>query len=370
MTGVVLVDFVRSPFTLARKGGLAAVRPDDLAAEVVKALVRRTGVDPGGIEDLKLGCAFPEGEQGLNMARLVVLLAGLPQSVAGVTINRFCGSSMQAIHDAAGAIAMGAGEAFVCAGVESMTRVPMMGFNPLPNPSLYSELPGAYIGMGETAENVSRRFGVSRVDQEAFAVASQRKAARADFSAEIVPVAGVERDGCPRPDTTPDILATLSPAFRADGTVTAGTSSPLTDGAAAVLVCSESYARLHGKTALAKIRSTAVSGCDPEIMGMGPVGASRKALERAGLEIGDIDVVELNEAFAAQALACIRELGLDEAKVNLDGGAIAIGHPLGASGARITGKAAQLLKRHDKRLALATMCIGGGQGIATVLEAC
>ena len=370
MNSVVLVDFARSPFTLARKGGLAAVRPDDLAAEVVKALVYRTGLNPGDVEDLKLGCAFPEGEQGLNMARLVVLLAGLPQSVGGVTINRFCGSSMQAIHDAAGAIQMGAGEAFICAGVESMTRVPMMGFNPLPNPTLITELPGAHIGMGDTAENVARRFVVSRADQEAFAAESQRKAAAADFSAEIVAVAGVTMDGCLRPDTTPEILATLAPAFRSDGVVTAGTSSPLTDGAAAVLVCSEDYARRNGLPLLARVRSVAVSGCDPEIMGMGPVGASRKALKRAGLDIKDVDIVELNEAFAAQAIACLRDLGIDEARVNLDGGAIAIGHPLGASGARITGKAAQLLKREGKQFALATQCIGGGQGIATVLEAC
>ena len=370
MSGVVLVDFVRSPFTLARKGGLAGVRPDDMAAEVVKALIRRTGINPDDIEDLKLGCAFPEGEQGLNMARLVALLAGLPQSVGGVTVNRFCGSSMQTIHDAAGAISMDAGEALICAGVESMTRVPMMGFNPLPNPVLNADLPGAYIGMGETAENVAHRFGVSRADQEAFAVSSQRKAAAANFADEIAPVGDVEKDGCLRPDTTADVLATLAPAFRADGTVTAGTSSPLTDGAAAVLVCGEDYARRHGIAPMAKIRSIAVSGCDPEIMGMGPVGASRRALKRAGLSVDDIDIVELNEAFAAQALACIRELGLDEAKVNLDGGAIAIGHPLGASGARITGKAAQLLKRHGKSFALATMCIGGGQGIATILEAC
>ena len=370
MSDIVLVDFVRSPFTPARKGGLAGVRPDDLAAEVVKALVKRTGIDPGTIEDLKLGCAFPEGEQGLNMARLVVLLAGLPQSVAGVTINRFCGSSMQGIHDAAGAIRMGADEAFICAGVESMTRVPMMGFNPLPNPRLAAELPGAYIGMGETAENVARRFKVSRADQEAFAAESQRKAAAANFSREIVPVAGVTTDGCLRPETTPEALAGLAPAFRADGIVTAGTSSPLTDGAAAVLVCSDGYAKRNGLAPLAKIRSLAVSGCDPEIMGMGPVGATRKALKRAGLEMKDIDIVELNEAFAAQALACIRELGIDGSRVNLDGGAIALGHPLGATGARITGKAAQLLKRQEKTFALSTQCIGGGQGIATILEAC
>ena len=370
MSDVVIVDYLRSPFTLARKGGLAGVRPDDLAAGVVKALVARSGIDAADIEDVMLGCAFPEGEQGLNMARLVVLLAGLPQSVGGVTINRFCGSSMQSIHAAAGAIKMGAGEVFVCAGVESMSRVPMMGFNPLPNPRLNTEVPGAYMSMGITAENVAKRNGVSRADQEAFAAQSQRKAAAADFTAEIAAISGITKDGCIRPETTVDVLASLSPAFQADGTVTAGTSSPLTDGAAAVLVCSADYAKRHGLKPLAKIRGIAISGCDPEIMGMGPVGASRKALRRAGLEIKDIGIVEINEAFAAQALACLRELGLAESIVNLDGGAIALGHPLGASGARITGKAASLLQREKKQFALATQCIGGGQGIATVLEAC
>ena len=370
MAQAVIVDYVRSPFTPARKGPLAGVRPDDLAAAIVKALVARTGIDPATIEDLMLGCAFPEGEQGLNMARLVGLLAGLPQSVAGVTINRFCGSSMQAIHSAAGAIAMGAGEVFICAGVESMSRVPMMGFNPLPNPRLNEDLPGAYMAMGTTAEHVARRYQVTRTEQERFAAASHRKAAAANFSSEIAPVNGIGRDLCIRPETTPEILSGLAPAFDAAGTVTAGTSSPLTDGAAAVLVTSQDFAVRHKLKPLALIRATAVSGCDPEIMGMGPVGASRKALKRAGLGIQDIDIVEINEAFAVQALACLRELGIDEARVNLDGGAIAIGHPLGASGARITGKAASLLVRDRKRYALSTQCIGGGQGIATILEAC
>jgi acetyl-CoA acyltransferase len=369
MNQAVIVDYLRSPFVPARKGPFASVRPDDLAASVVKALVARSRVDPALIEDLMLGCAFPEGEQGMNMARLVVFLSGLPQGVAGVTINRFCGSSMQAIHSAAGAIAIGAGDAFICAGVESMSRVPMMGFNPLPNPKLNEALPAAYIAMGETAENVARLHQVSRADQEAFATNSHRKAARANFSAELTPVAGIFRDLCIRPETTPEVLASLAPAFRSDGTVTAGTSSPLTDGAAAVLVTSADYAKNHDLKPLAAIRSVAVSGCDPATMGMGPVGASRKAMQRAGLEIKDIDIVEINEAFAAQALACIRALGVAEDKVNVDGGAIAIGHPLGASGARITGKAASLLKREDKKFALATQCIGGGQGIATILEA-
>jgi acetyl-CoA acyltransferase len=373
MTDVVIAGYKRSPFQFAGKGALARVRGDEMAAAVVAALVAESGVDPADIEDLIMGCAFPEGEQGLNVARLVGFLAKLPESVAGVTVNRFCGSSMQSIHQAAGAIRMGAGEAFICAGMESMSRVPMMGFNPMPNPGLAKDFPQAYIGMGETAENVAMRHQISRADQEAFAVRSHHKAAAAQaagkLAGEIVAVAGVEQDGCIRADSSAEALAGLKPAFRADGTVTAGTSSPLTDGASAVLVCSLDYARQHGLTPLAKIRSIAVAGCAPEIMGMGPVGASRKALARAGVQASQLDVVELNEAFASQALACMRELGIDEMLVNKDGGAIALGHPLGATGARIVGKAAQVLQRDGGRYALATQCIGGGQGIATVLEA-
>ena len=377
MQQAVIAGYARSPFTFARKGALARVRPDELVAQVVRALVGRSGIDPATVEDLLLGCAFPEGEQGLNAARLVGFLAGLPQSVAGATINRFCGSSMQAIHAAAGAIALGAGEVFVCAGVESMTRVPMAGFNPLPHPGLYASYPQAYMGMGETAENVAARYAVTRADQEAFAVTSHARAAAAQAAGrlddEIVPIvdgeATVDRDGCIRPETTAAALAELQPAFLADGSVTAGTSSPLTDGASATLVCSAGYAAAHGLPVLARIRGVAVAGCAPEIMGIGPVLATRKALERAGLALGDIDVIELNEAFAAQALACARELDLDLERVNLDGGAIALGHPLGATGARITGKAAALLQREGGKFALATQCIGGGQGIATVLEA-
>ena len=377
MTRAVVAGYVRSPFTLARKGALARVRPDDLAAQVVRALVDRSGVDPQAIEDLLLGCAFPEGEQGLNLARLVGLMSGLPQSVGAATINRFCGSSMTSVHVAAGSIAMGAGDVFVCAGVESMSRVPMMGFNPMPNPVFAREHPEAYIGMGETAENVARRWQISRAEQEEFALASQRKAAAAQAAGrladEIVPIAGrdgmVETDGCLRPETTAEGLAELKPAFDAEGVVTAGTSSPLTDGCAAVLVCSEAYAAKAGLPVLAYVKAVAVKGCAPEVMGIGPVAATRAALARAGIAAGDLDVIELNEAFASQSLACIRDLGLDPARVNLDGGAIALGHPLGATGARIVGKAAALLKREGGRYALATQCIGGGQGIATILEA-
>jgi acetyl-CoA acyltransferase len=305
-------------------------------------------------------------------------MAGLPQSVGGVTVNRFCGSSMQSIHMAAGAIQMGAGEVFICAGLESMTRVPIMGFNPLPNPVFAKEMPGAYIGMGDTAENVAAQWGLDRPSQEAFAVASHQKAAKAQAAGkladEIIAIHGpkgavIDQDGCIRPETTAETLAELKPAFQASGVVTAGTSSPLTDGASAVLVCSADYAEKHGLPVLAAIKSIAISGCAPEIMGIGPVGSSRKALERAGLTAADLDVIELNEAFASQSLACIKDLGLDPAKINLDGGAIALGHPLGATGARIVGKAAALLKREGGTYALATQCIGGGQGIATVLEA-
>lgn len=377
MTNAVIAGYVRSPFTPARKGALAKIRPDDLAAQVVKGLVEKTGIDPNAIEDLILGCAFPEGEQGFNVARLITFLADLPRSVGGVTVNRFCGSSMQSIHQAAGAIAIGAGDVFICAGVESMTRVPMMGFNPLPNPELYKAMPEAYMGMGDTAENVAAKYGLNRADQEAFAVESHKRAARAQaagkFTDEIIPIqtrdGAVSEDGCIRAETTAEGLADLKPAFKADGVVTAGTSSPLTDGASAVLVCSEEYAAKNGLTPIARIKSVAVDGCLPEIMGIGPVGASKKALSRAGLSADDIDVTELNEAFSSQAMASIADIGLDGTKVNIDGGALAIGHPLGATGARIVGKAASVLKRDGGKYALASQCIGGGQGIATILEA-
>ena len=372
MPAAVISAYARSPFTTAHKGALAGVRPDTLASEVVKGLLAKSGLKPVDIEDLILGCAFPEGEQGLNLARLVVLLSGLPETVAGVTVNRFCGSSMEAIHMAAGKIALGAGDVFIAAGVESMTRVPMGGFNPLPNPALYASMPGAYMSMGITAENVAKQCNVSRETQEIFALASQQKAARADFSAEIIPIqtknGSISVDGCLRPDSSREGLSGLSPAFLEDGTVTAGTSSPLTDGAAAVLVVSEAYADAHNLPKLARIIATATAGISPEVMGLGPITATQKALARAGLSITDIDIAEINEAFAAQAIPCIAQIGIDEAKVNLHGGALALGHPLGASGARITGKAASLIQATGGRYALAAQCIGGGQGIATVLE--
>ena len=377
MNNAVIAGYVRSPFHFAHKGALVEKRPDDLAAEVVQGLLAQTGIDPAEIEDLIIGCAFPEGEQGFNLGRIVAMIAELPISVAGATVNRFCGSSMQAIHIAAGAVRMDAGEAFVCAGVESMSRVPMGGFNPAPNPDLYEKNEGAYISMGETAENLARKYQITREEQESLAVASHARAAAAwddgKYEGEVIAVetgdGRVERDGCIRPGTSAEILSGLEPAFDAEGTVTAGTSSPLTDGAAAVLVCTEDYAARNGLSVLARIKSIAVAGCAPEIMGYGPVVSSEKALARAGLKMSDVDVIELNEAFAVQALACVRELSIDLERMNIDGGAIAIGHPLGATGARITGKAAQILRREDKRYALATQCIGGGQGISTVLEA-
>jgi len=378
MKNIVISEYSRSPFTPVYKGQLARIRPDDLVAQVVKALVAKSNINQQDIEDLILGCAFPEGEQGMNMARLVVHLAGLPISVAGMTVNRFCGSSMQAIHIAAGAIQMDAGQAFVCAGIESMSRVPMGGYNMMPNPALYESYPEAYQNMGETAENLAEKYKISRSEQELFSLESHRKAHKAQqnglFDEEIVSIETAKDglvclDGCIRPDSTAEGLADLKPAFSATGSVTAGTSSPLTDGAAAVLVCSEDYADNHGLNKMARIKSIAVSACAPEIMGIGPVNATQKALQKAGLSLDDIDVVELNEAFSAQSLAVLNDLPISALKLNLDGGAIALGHPLGATGARIVGKAASLLQRQHKRYALATQCIGGGQGIATILEA-
>ncbi len=374
--GSVIAGYSRSPFTRAMKGDLARIRPDDIAAKVVNSLISNLELDPNLVEDIIVGTAFPEGEQGFNLARIISFLSDLPESVPGVTINRFCGSSMQAIHDAAGRIAMGAGEVFIAGGVESMSRIPMTGFNPMPNPKLSESSPEVFTSMGITAENVAKKYDISRNIQEEFAVESHYKASKAAeqgaFQSEIISIetakGTVQEDGCIRPGTNLESLSNLRPSFDSEGSVTAGTSSPLTDGAAFVLVCSETFALQNGIKPLAKIISTAVSGCAPELMGIGPVEASRKALDRAGLKLEDIDIIELNEAFAAQSLAVIQELGLDRTRVNLDGGAIALGHPLGASGARITGKAANLLQTNDGRLALATMCAAGGQGIATILE--
>jgi acetyl-CoA acyltransferase len=372
-----IAAYARSPQTFARKGPLATVRPDTLAAQVVTGLLERTRLDPALIEDIILGCAYPEGPQGSNIARIVALLAGLPLEVGGMTVNRFCGSSMSAIQIAAAQLEAGIGEAYLCVGVESMSMVPQGGFNRSPNPELLNRFPDAYISMGQTAENVAQRYNISRHDQEVMAVESHRKAAQAREQGrlrdEIIPIrleSGelVSEDGCIRPATSLEALAGLKPAFSENGMVTAGTSSPLTDGASAVLLSSEEFAGRHGLRPLARIRSAGTVGCDPKVMGIGPIPATRKAMARAALQVDALDVIEINEAFASQALACIRELKLDPAKINIDGGGMALGHPLGATGARITGKAASLLARTKGRYALATQCIGGGQGIATVLE--
>ncbi|WP_029008736.1 thiolase family protein [Azospirillum halopraeferens] len=370
-----IAAYVRSPFTFARKGPLAGMRPDALGAAVIRALIDRTGVPGDAIEDVVWGCAFPEGEQGLNIGRIVGMLAGLPRTVAGATVNRWCGSSIQAVQMAAGMIATGSGDAFICGGTECMSRVPMMGFNVLPPPAWTPQEVSDYIEVGLTAERVAERFGISRAEQDAFGCESQRKALAAQragrLAEEIVPVVHdgttVDTDGCVR-ETSMDKLASLRPAFREDGTVTAGTSSPMTDGATALLVCTEGFLARHGLTPLARIGSFAVSGCEPGVMGLGPIESCRKALARARLTMDAIDVVEMNEAFAAQAIACARELAIPAERLNMDGGAIALGHPLGATGGRLVGTAARLLHRTGGRHAIATQCIGGGMGIAMVLE--
>jgi acetyl-CoA acyltransferase len=370
MMDIVICGYARSAFTPAKKGKLAKVRPDDLAAEVVDGLIKKTGINTNDVEDLILGCAFPEAEQGMNLARNVVFLSELPNTVGGVTVNRFCASSMQAIHQAAGAINSGSGDLFIAGGVESMSRVPMPGFNPMLNPNLIDI--DAYIGMGHTAENLAKKYSISREKQENMALESHQKASKAQndgkLKDEIIKISDVDEDGCIRPETSLESMANLKPAFDKNGVVTAGTSSPLTDGAAAVVVCSKKYAKAKNLEIMAYIRGMAISGCNPEIMGIGPVVSSQKALKRAGLKLKDIDIIEMNEAFAAQSLACVEELGIDMSKLNIHGGAIAMGHPLGASGARITGKAASLLQITKKKYALSTMCVGGGQGCATVLE--
>ena len=377
MHNAVIAGYSRSPFTISYKGELKSFRPEDILAQVINKLISPSNLNKNDIEDVIVGCAFPEGEQGFNIGKVVTFMCNLPRSVAGMTVNRWCGSSMQAIHNAAGSIAMGSGKVFICAGVESMTRVPMLGFNPMPHPQLLEDNPNVYLSMGITAENVAKKYNIDRKEQQEFAISSHEKASNADrkgnLKDEITSIKNdtidVTKDGGIRPGTTQEILDGLKLAFDQNGTVTAGTSSPLTDGAAATLICEENYAKENGLDILARIKSCAVNGCDPEVMGLGPIGASRKAMDRAGINSADLGVVELNEAFASQSLACVQDLELDKKIVNLDGGAIALGHPLGATGARITGKAAQLLKREGKKYALATQCIGLGQGIATVLEA-
>jgi len=376
MSSAVIVGFKRSPFTISRKGGLAEVRPEDILSQVINDLVKSSNINKDDIEDIIAGCAYPEGEQGYNIAKIVTFMTDMPEHVAGMTVNRWCGSSMQTIHNAAGAIAMSAGNVFICCGIESMTKVPINGLNYSPHPDLNHSNPNVYLSMGDTAENVAKKYNLSREIQQDFAISSHQKASYAEmnnnFTDEITKIKTkgliVEKDGAIRPNTSQEILNSLKLVFDKEGTITAGTASPFTDGASATLICNEEYAKKNNLDILAKVVSTSVQGCPPELMGLGPIGASKKALKRANLTIEDIDVVELNEAFASQSLACIKDLNIDPQKVNIDGGAIALGHPLGATGARITAKAAQILKREKKKYALATQCIGLGQGIATILE--
>ena len=367
----VIAGYSRSPFTMAKKGGLIDVKPVNLLAEVIKNLVSKSKINPNDIEDIVVGCAFQVGEQCFNIGKLVTFLAGMDIKTSGMTIDRWCGSSMEAIHIATGKIAMGSGKAFICGGVESMTRV-TTGFDPIPYPYSEIENPNVYFSMGITAENVAKKYNISRKEQQEFSISSHQKAfeaqSKGNFNNEITVIGSCSKDGNIRPNTNQEILDGLKLAFDQNGTVTAATSSPLTDGAAATLICEEQFAKDNNLEILARIVSTGVQGCTPELMGLGPIGASIKVLERAKLSIQDIDIVELNEAFASQSLACIKDLNIEEKKVNLDGGAIALGHPLGATGARITGKAAELLRRENKKYALSTQCIGLGQGIATVLE--
>lgn len=373
----VIADYVRTPFHRAHKGELAQVRPEDMLNATITEILSRTRINLNDIEDLMLGCAYPEGVQGLNLGRIATYLPGLPNTIPGMTTNRLCGSSMQVAHSAAGAIGLGSGEVFLTAGVETMSLVQRGGWNRDLHPGIESEYPDAYISMGLTAENLANDYSISRLEQEEFALGSHEKALRAQskglLTNEIVPLNSpdklVEIDGCMR-ESTLEKMARLPPAFIETGSVTAATSSPLTDGAACNLICSQKYIEEHSMNGMAEIVSTAVVGVPPHIMGIGPVKSSQKALSRAGITMDDIDVIELNEAFSAQSLAVLKDLNLDsnDDRINIDGGALAIGHPLGASGARILGKAASLLNRIDGEYALASMCIGGGMGIATILR--
>ena len=378
MSSAVIVGFKRSPFTIAKKGDLSEVRPEDILSQVINDLIKTSNINNNDIEDIIAGCAYPEGEQGYNIAKIVSFMTDVPIHVAGMTVNRWCGSSMQAIHNAAGAISMNAGNVFICCGIESMTKVPINGLNYSPHPLLGEINPNVYLSMGVTAENVAKKYNITRKAQQEFAINSQKKANFAQlnnlFDDEITKITinnkVIENDGAIRPNTSQEILNNLKLVFDEKGTITAGTASPLTDGASATLICNEDYAKKNNLNILGKIISTAVQGCPPELMGLGPIEASKKALRRANLTIEDIDVVEINEAFASQSLACIKDLNINPNIVNIDGGAIALGHPLGATGARITAKAAQILKREGKKYALATQCIGLGQGIATIIENC
>jgi 3-oxoadipyl-CoA thiolase len=388
MPRAVVISAVRTP--IGRYGGaLAGVRPDDLAAVAIREAVARAGVEAAEIEDVYLGCANQAGEDNRNVARMAALLAGLPESVAGVTLNRLCASGLSAVVSACHAIAAGDGELFVAGGVESMSRAPFVFAKPdaafprgdrvvydttlgwrFPNPRLEEMFP--LESMGETGENVAEQWSVSREDQDAFALRSQQRWADAAeagrFADELVGVGDVTHDEHPRPDTTADKLAALPPAFRPGGTVTAGNASGINDGAAALVIASEDYAQALGAEPLGIFVASAVTGVDPRVMGIGPIPAVRKVLARAGLEVDQLDLVELNEAFASQSLAVVRELGLDEERVNVNGGAIALGHPLGMSGARLVVSLLHELRRRGGRYGLATLCVGVGQGQAALFE--
>jgi len=386
----VIVSAVRTPVGKGKRGGLATVRPDELAAAVVKALLARTpGLDPKEIDDVILGCAFPEGEQGMNMARMVALRAGLPDSVPGETINRYCSSGVQSIAHAAYAILSGQIDVAIAGGVESMSMVPMMGYKFSVNPYFAAELPHYYTNMGLTAENVAVRYKICRQDQDAFALRSHQHASAAvnsgKFDPELVPVDvelkelgadgkseskkfTVKRDEGPRADTSLEALAKLKPAFKEGGTVTAGNSSQVSDGAAGVVIMSGEKAQALGLKPLVRFVDFAVGGVPPEVMGIGPVVAIPKALKLAGLSLNDIDLIELNEAFAAQSLAVARELGLDMEKVNVNGGAIALGHPLGCTGAKLTTQLIYEMARRKAKYGMVSMCIGGGMGAASIFE--
>jgi len=387
---VVIVGAVRTPVGKAKRGGLATVRPDELAATVIQALLKRVpNLDPGRIDDVILGCAFPEGEQGLNMARITALRAGLPESVPAETVNRYCASGVQAIAHAAYAIQSGQFETAIAGGVESMSMVPMFGYKFSPNPFFAQDLPHYYTNMGLTAENIALKYKISREDQDAFSLSSNRKAVHAVesgiFDPEIVPInveiaeLGVDdklnrmpfivkRDEGPRADTSLEALSELKPAFKQGGTVTAGNSSQMSDGAAGVVVMSDKKALQLGLQPLARFVSFAVGGVAPELMGIGPVVAVPKALKLAGLSMNEIDLIELNEAFAAQSLAVINALELDESRVNVNGGAIALGHPLGCTGAKLTTQLIYEMSRRKSRYGMVTMCIGGGMGAAAIFE--
>ncbi len=388
MTRAVLLSAVRTPIG-RYAGALSLVRPDDLAGIAIAAAVERAGIDAGEIEDVYFGCANQAGEDNRNVARMGALLAGLPQSVAGVTLNRLCASGLAAVSAACHAVLAGDGDLFVAGGVESMSRAPLVTPKPerafprgdrtlydttlgwrFPNPAMEAMFP--LESMGETGENVAERYDVSREDQDAFALRSQQRWAEAQaagrFADELIPVGDVTVDEHPRPDSTAEGLAKLKPAFRAGGSVTAGNSSGINDGAAALVIASEERARALGIEPLAAFAGSAVAGVDPRVMGIGPIPAVRKLLARTGVEIGDIDLVELNEAFASQSVAVVRDLGIDPERVNVNGGAIALGHPLGMSGARLVVSLAHELRRRGGGYGLATLCVGAGQGQAALFE--